>query len=349
MPRGMSATCPRHPPSQFAMSLTGLSLGALDRLIADIKSGSVAPTSTTTAAAVAKTAAAPKKPPAAPKEAAAPKKPAPTAAKPDVVKVKAAAAPQAKAAAAAAAASEKPSPSPPMAPPAGAASDLPATEALYQTDTYLFTATATVLAITPLDGDQGYVVLLDSTCFHPQGGGQPADTGTMTSVDGGAPWAVSMCKKDPAGVVAHQGASAPSFCVGSKVNLVVDESSRVLNARVHSAGHLIDVAMAQAGCTLKATKGYHYTPGAYVEYEGKLEASEREALLPKVQAALDALIAQAVPTIVQSTGGVRVVNVGGQGCPCGGTHVRDTKELGAIKVEAVKSKGKVTRVSYTLP
>ena len=336
-------------------------LPLLDLLITDIKSGSIV--------VAAKSAA---KPPAPPKENTKPAKeptkpamkpPPPTAAKPEVAK--------AKAAAAVAAANGMPAPSP-AAPPAGATSGLPATEALYQSDTYLFTATATVLAITPLDGDQGHVVTLDSTCFHPQGGGQPADTGTITSVDGGEPWAVTMCKKDPAGVVAHQGSSAPSFSVGSKVSLVVNEPARVLNARVHSAGHLIDVAMAQAGCTLKATKGYHFTPGAYVEYEGKLEAVERDALVPRLQAALDGLIAQAVPTIVQSvdasqldtvcppsalpadrnlwgTGWVRVVNVGGQGCPCGGTHVRDTKELGTVKVEAVKSKGKVTRVSYTLP
>ena len=45
------------------------------------------------------------------------------------------------------------------------------------------------------------------------------------------------------------------------------------------------------------------------------------------------------------SGWVRVVTVGGQGCPCGGTHVRDTKELGRVRVEAVKVKGKVRRVS----
>ena len=41
-----------------------------------------------------------------------------------------------------------------------------------------------------------------------------------------------------------------------------------------------------------------------------------------------------------------MVDVGGQGCPCGGTYVKNTAELGKVKVEALKSKGKVTRVSY---
>lgn len=47
-------------------------------------------------------------------------------------------------------------------------------------------------------------------------------------------------------------------------------------------------------------------------------------------------------------GWVRVVQVGGIGCPCGGTHVGDTRELGKVKVEGVKGKGKVTRVSYSM-
>ena len=180
-----------------------------------------------------------------------------------------------------------------------------------------------------------------------------------------------MVKKDPAGVVMHMGASAPAFKVGAKVNLVVDEERRTKNARVHSAGHLIDVAMSACGAGLKPTKGYHFTPGAYVEYDGKLEAGVRDALLPQLQAAMDELIAKAVPTVVQSVdaqaldtvcplnalpadrnlwgkGWVRVVNVGGLGCPCGGTHVNDTRELRAVKVEGIKTKGKVTRVSYSM-
>ena len=42
------------------------------------------------------------------------------------------------------------------------------------------------------------------------------------------------------------------------------------------------------------------------------------------------------------------VCVGGQGCPCGGTHTKDTSELRKVKVDKVATKGKVTRVSYTV-
>jgi Ser-tRNA(Ala) deacylase AlaX len=43
---------------------------------------------------------------------------------------------------------------------------------------------------------------------------------------------------------------------------------------------------------------------------------------------------------------VRIVNVGGLTCPCGGTHVRSTAELGRGVVDGIKVKGKASRVSY---
>ena len=199
--------------------------------------------------------------------------PLPTAAKPSVAIAKAAAA---KAEVAA-----------PAAPAAACSEDVfPATVALYQTDTYLLTSDATVLAIEPLDGDAGWAVVLDRTVFHPQGGGQPADVGTLQG-ESGVPFAVGMVRKGLTGVVRHEGASPPPFAVGSRVRCAVRGESRLLSARVHSAGHLIDVAMTASGMAdrLRPTKGYHFTPGSYVEYEGgKLEAAERDALLAKLQA-----------------------------------------------------------------
>ena len=187
--------------------------------------------------------------------------PPPTAAKPSVAEAKAAAAKAAgNTAAPKVAAPELPpseSRSHDTAAPAAAAPTtrsedvfgaLPATVALYQTDTRLLTSNATVLAVEPLDGGQGWAVVLDQTIFHPQGGGQPADVGTLEG-ETGAPFAVSMVKKGPTGVVRHEGASAtaPAFAAGSRVRCAVSEPPRLLNARVHSAGHLIDVAMTNCG------------------------------------------------------------------------------------------------------
>ena len=357
--RGILVHAPGGMADRPTITMLDRSLALLDSLLNDVATGGLAGSSLPHAAPQQPTAAKPDKP----TKPAKPAQPQPTAAKPAVAKAKAAA-------------TAKPDAPPPkaVAPPtaAGDGAALPATDALYQTDTYLFTSEATVLAVLPLESSSGWYVVLDSTCFHPQGGGQPADTGTITSIEGGAPFEVAMCKKDPTGVVRHEGGqTAPAFQAGSRVRCVVAEAGRRYNARVHSAGHLIDVAMSASGCTLKPTKGYHFTPGAYVEYEGKLDAAERDAIFAKLQAAMDGLVAQGVPTVVQQVdaqqldtvcplnalpadralwgkGWVRVVDVGGQGCPCGGTHVKNTAELGKVKVEALKSKGKVTRVSYTV-
>ena len=177
--------------------------------------------------------------------------PPPTAAKPSVAEAKAAAAKAAGNTAAPAAAA-------PTTRSEDVFGALPATVALYQTDTRLLTSNATVLAVEPLDGGQGWAVVLDQTIFHPQGGGQPADVGTLEG-ETGAPFAVSMVKKGPTGVVRHEGASAtaPAFAAGSWVRCAVSEPPRLLNARVHSAGHLIDVAMTNCGMASRRrrTKG----------------------------------------------------------------------------------------------
>ena len=53
-----------------------------------------------------------------------------------------------------------------------------------------------------------------------------------------------------------------------------------------------------------------------------MTADERAALKPKLQEALDALIAEDAPTDVSTDAeGTRIVTVGGLPCPCGGTHV----------------------------
>ena len=111
----------------------------------------------------------------------------------------------------------------------GGGGALPATKLLYQADTYLFTAEATVLEVGEKAGGGGWAVVLDETCFHAQGGGQPADTGTLTRAGGGAAWAVRMVKKDGEGVVRHDGepgGPAPDFGAGDTVSLAVDEPPR---------------------------------------------------------------------------------------------------------------------------
>jgi len=246
------------------------------------------------------------------------------------------------------------------------------TKPLWLSNTYLFTAPASVVGISELGDSEGsWGLTLDATPFHPQGGGQPSDTGVVRSDT--HTWAVIGARMDQQSQVVHHGVPGvpPPFQVGELIHCEINQAERLRASRVHSAGHLIDVAMGSCGCQLRPTKGFHFTSGAYVEYAGLLSVEERNDLRPRLQAAIDSLVTDAIPTEVFTVpahelgeycaedtlatnykdGGsehVRLVNVGGVCCPCGGTHVADTAQIGKVTVKSIKKKGKSMRVSYTV-
>ena len=259
---------------------------------------------------------------------------------------------------------------------------LPKTDAVYLRDTHRFTlARARVLAVSAGPSPGQATVVLDATIFHPQGGGQPADLGSIKFAD----WefAVEMVTVDRAdGVVPHVGAlegnPAARVPIGSEVSLAIDEAHRLTCAGMHSGGLLLDVAMLAAGMGhLKPGKGFHFNPaGCYVEYIGAVPADERAPLVERLNAALADLVAADIRTKVvtldlatdegagalsgllvhppadaasadPSAGEQRVVLVGGEkGCGCGGTHVVSTAELIGVHVTKCKVKKGMTKLSY---
>lgn len=150
----------------------------------------------------------------------------------------------------------------------------------------------------------------------------------------------------------HIGSFEPAdstFGLGSEVTCHVDEAKRRLFARIHSAGHLLDIAMAMAGRTdLQPSKGYHFAEGAYVEYIGNVDEKDRKDLLDKLNENCNKIIsstpdsmpvfkkmcsydeansllekAGGVPPYIPKGASLRVLKLtdGDAGCPCGGTHV----------------------------
>ena len=83
--------------------------------------------------------------------------------------------------------------------------------------------------------------------------------------------------------VLHNGTFTPErslFKEGDEVSLKVDEVKRRLHARLHSGGHLLDIAMQRIGKTeLRPGKGYHYPAGAYDEYVGLLDMTKKDELI----------------------------------------------------------------------
>merc|ERR1711964_629987 len=216
------------------------------------------------------------------------------------------------------------------------------TKRLYYEDTYMFKATGRVVAVAESESEKhGPLDLqLDQTIFHPQGGGQPSDTGTISSGD--SVYRVDFVAVSQDGVIHHYGSfTKGKLTPGVEVSLDIDSEKRRLYARIHSTGHLIDLAVSQAGYGhLKPKKGYHFTDGSYVEYQGNIDVKERAAAKTKIQEALDGLIAADLKVTV-TNGAIRNVAYGDDpGCPCGGTHVKSTAEIGKVTITKLKKKQK---------
>jgi Ser-tRNA(Ala) deacylase AlaX len=235
----------------------------------------------------------------------------------------------------------------------------------YLDDPYQLTLSATVLDIETRE-DGLVSLILDQTVFYPQGGGQPYDLGVISTAD--ATFEVQQVRFTPDGFVHHIGASSDGFKAGDAVELQVDEERRMLHCRLHTAGHLVDVAMIKAGFDFEPSKGYHFADSPYVEYKGSIDAEDRPAAIERLNSELGALIdanavvkwrtvldkealtedCKFIPDYLPEGKPIRVVTVSGLGCPCGGTHVKTNGEIGRVTVKKIKVKSGNTRVSYQL-
>ncbi|KAI7746323.1 hypothetical protein M8C21_030574 [Ambrosia artemisiifolia] len=109
------------------------------------------------------------------------------------------------------------------------------TTLLYHDNMFNLQSTATLLS--SFHGDDGrHVFILDSTIFHPQGGGQPSDTGFITDVSSSQFKFLVQDVRSRNGVVYHYGVfekSVEDLVTGVQVLLSVDESKRKLHSRLH--------------------------------------------------------------------------------------------------------------------
>ncbi|XP_037403837.1 alanine--tRNA ligase-like [Triticum dicoccoides] len=253
-----------------------------------------------------------------------------------------------------------------MAAPAGP------TRLAYFDDMWALRAPATILSLHQEEGGRRAVVL-DATVFHPQGGGQPADTGAIVSAAGaGARFLVEDVRvKD--GVVFHYGrfedAAGEELSQGQSVSLEIDAERRKLNSRLHSAGHLLDNCMTNLGLKLEPGKGYHFADGPFVEYKGVVPADKLQDKKLELEKEANELISKgakvlvsvfsydeaaklcggALPSYISEGSTPRIVKFGDYpGCPCGGTHVADIADIGNLKVTNIRVKKGVTKVSYSI-
>jgi misacylated tRNA(Ala) deacylase len=229
------------------------------------------------------------------------------------------------------------------------------TDCLFRDDSYLKDCEARVVAVT----DQGGIVL-DRTVFYANSGGQPGDTGDLVLADGThIPIINAMFTDATKSEIAHVPAEGSSAArTGDAVRAVIDWDKRYARMRMHTALHLLTAALP-----------YAVTGGSVGEQDGRLDFDIPEGGLDKdaITARLAEMIAtdaavsarwisdaelEANPGLVKTmsvkppigTGQVRLIEIAGIDLqPCGGTHVRQLSEIGAVRVTQIEKKGKLNR------
>jgi misacylated tRNA(Ala) deacylase len=244
-----------------------------------------------------------------------------------------------------------------------------ATVELFRDDATLLECEARIVAV-----DEAGIVL-DRTVFYPVGGGQAGDAGQLVIVPTGEVITIADTRKHPGrpGAIAHAPAAespaqaqsqsqsqsqALAACVpGARVLARADAARRRAHMRFHTATHLLCALVPHAvnGCSI--TAGY-----ARLDFH-MTEPLDKEALT----AGIARLVAAAHPVrhrwiseeeldanpgLVRSmsvqpprgTGRVRVVEIEGVDLqPCGGTHVANTRDIGAVVVTKIEKKSAMTR------
>jgi Ser-tRNA(Ala) deacylase AlaX len=201
------------------------------------------------------------------------------------------------------------------------------------------TGTATVANV----GDDGRpFVRLSETLFHPQGGGQKADRGTV----GGR--TITHVAHADGGEVNHYLDSTDGLSVGDSVELAVDVEWRRLNARWHTAGHLIAAVVEELFPNLQGVAGHHWPGEGRVEFAPGDGASAEEVAAKLPDALAEAVRADLPVRVIGDPFASREVVVGdSRPVGCGGTHLASVGGL-AVTVTGVKAKGGKLRVSYAV-
>lgn len=225
---------------------------------------------------------------------------------------------------------------------------------VFREDAYQTSCTATITSINDKGG-----IILDQSVFYPTGGGQPGDSGNLTLEDGQVITIATTVKGGSPDEIVHVPAEEQSVpTVGASVTAEIDWKLRHRYMRMHSCLHL-----------LSALVPFPVTGGQVSDGKGRLDFDIPEATLDKdeITAKLNELINQnhdvtsdwisdeeldAQPELVKTmsvkpprgSGQVRLIKVADVDLqPCGGTHIKNTSEIGPVRVRKIEKKGRQNR------
>jgi misacylated tRNA(Ala) deacylase len=234
------------------------------------------------------------------------------------------------------------------------------TDLLYQTDSYLRSFDATV---TGLD-EETHGIILDQTAFYPGGGGQPPDKGEISIA--GDTFTMKRARKSGDDVI-HILEGADSLpTAGTLVQGHIDWNRRYQLMRTHTAMHVLcgvifrDYGASVTGGDMDPLKGrmdfefetMHKDLVQAIEEAINQEVANarsiRVDILPREEAfQIPDLIRTKINLLPEGIQQVRVVEIVGLDLQAdGGTHVKNTSEVGHIRVTDYKSKGRINKRIY---
>ena len=230
-------------------------------------------------------------------------------------------------------------------------------DALYLPDCYVKEFEAT---ITDVADDR--FVMLDKTAFYPDSGGQPHDTGVLVREEDGREFPVTYTRKID-DLISHE-VTEPGLAAGDQVTGRIDWERRHLFMRSHTACHVLSAVIhKETGALITGNRiGDAKTR---VDFSLKdFDRSEIKSYEEKTNEIIDQNLpveikiiskeeALKIPSIVKlkmdlpDREEIRVIDiVGYDSQACGGTHVRNTGEIGHIEVVKAENKGKNNRRIY---
>ncbi len=226
------------------------------------------------------------------------------------------------------------------------------TEKLYWKDMYAKEFEARVVS------SKGNELILDRTLFYPTGGGQPNDTGKI--IYNGAEYNVIDVRQD--GDIVHVLDKEINAKEGDTLKGIIDWERRYKLMRYHTAIHLLDAVIEKNYGAGMLTGGQIYEDRARIDIDmPDLNREKAEQILEeanKVASEGHDVIARFIPKeealkierlartetgkeLIKNLDEVRVVEIKDLDMQAdGGTHVKNTKEIGTIKLSKFENKGK---------
>lgn len=187
-------------------------------------------------------------------------------------------------------------------------------------------------------------VILEQTAFFPEHGGQCSDVGTIgginvvrTEIKNAEKTMVNGYEISTGGTIVHVLEKPANFRPNEMVACEIDWNHRYRTMRLHSASHIMEHYLTKKFPNIERVGSFVNADKDRSDYMS--DARFENADLLEVAEATNNFITQEKDIILDGSSGVIIWRCGDIVMPCCGTHVKNTREIGLIKLKRV-NKGK---------